>query len=66
MVLPVLLILNSLANFTLCASPPDKVVADCPNFMYPNPTSYKVFNFLFIVGIAPKKSSASSTVISNT
>jgi len=43
-----------------------RVVADCPNFIYPNPTSYKVCNFLFIIGIAVKNFRASSTVISNT
>ena len=33
---------NSVASLTRCASPPDNVVDDCPNFIYPNPTSLNV------------------------
>ncbi|GIR26585.1 MAG: hypothetical protein CM15mP40_11930 [Alphaproteobacteria bacterium] len=38
MVLPVDLFESSFANFILWASPPDKVVADCPIFIYSKPT----------------------------
>ena len=57
---------SSLESLTLCASPPDKVVADCPRLIYDRPTSTSVCNFLAIAGIASKKSRASSIVISNT
>ena len=32
-VLPVALLESSVASLTLCASPPDKVVEGCPNFI---------------------------------
>ena len=38
-VFPVAFFDNSVASFTLCASPPDNVVEDCPSFIYPSPTS---------------------------
>ena len=49
-VFPVAVFCNSLASFTLSASPPDRVGADCPNLIYPNPTSSKTCSFLFIFG----------------
>ena len=54
---------SSLDNFTLCASPPDKVVADCPSFIYERPTSIKVFSFFETTGTASKNEYASSIVI---
>ena len=57
---------SSLESFTRCASPPDRVVADCPSFMYDRPTSIRVCNFLAMLGIASKNSRASSIVISST
>ena len=54
-VLPVDLFESSLANFILCASPPDSVVACCPIFMYPKPTFFKVSNFDLTLGIFSKK-----------
>jgi hypothetical protein len=39
---------SSFASFILCDSPPDRVVADCPSFMYPKPTSLRSSSFLFI------------------
>ena len=62
MVLPVDLLLNSFASFTLCASPPDKVVADCPNVIYDNPTSSNVLIILEIWGWFSKIFSEFSTV----
>ena len=65
-VFPVGLLLNSVANLILCASPPDNWVDGWPSFIYESPTSISVSNFLFIVGIFSKNSNASSTFISNT
>jgi len=65
-VFPVALLDNSVASFTRCASPPDKVVELCPNFIYPKPTSYNVCILFLILGTLSKNSNASSTVISNT
>ena len=53
-------------SLILCASPPLKVVAGCPNLTYPNPTSFIVSSFVFILGTLLKKSAASYTVISST
>ena len=63
-VLPVCLLDNSFANLILCASPPDRVVADWPIEIYPSPTSFNVLSFENTWGFALKKSQASSTVIS--
>ena len=65
-VFPVAFFDNSVANFTRCASPPDKVVDGCPSFIYPRPTSCKVWILDLILGIFSKKIKASSTVISST
>ncbi|MBA7714841.1 hypothetical protein ES703_123873 [subsurface metagenome] len=65
-VLPVFLFPNSLDSFILCASPPERVVAGCPSFMYPSPTLKRVSNLPRIWGIGEKNSMASATVISST
>ena len=57
---------NSVASLTRCASPPDNVVDDCPNFIYPNPTSLNVWTTFLIRGTFSKNVKASSTVISST
>ena len=65
------------ASFTRCASPPESVSEDCPNLIYPKPTSLNGCIFLAIsaplisfffpeVFSFPKKAMASSTLISNT
>src|SRR5699024_7651055 len=46
-------------------SPPESSVEDCPIFIYPRPTSFKVCSFLPIFGIFSKNSTPSSTVISS-
>ena len=66
MVLPVLLLLSSVASLIRCASPPDNVVEGCPSLIYPRPTSLSVSIFLNIRGTFSKNSHASSTVISRT
>ncbi len=48
------LLLSSVASFTLCASPPDSVVDDCPSCTYDSPTSYKVCSLFLILGILSK------------
>ena len=45
-VFPVAFFCNSFANFTLSASPPDKVGALCPNFIY---------NYYFLQSLFRKK-----------
>ena len=57
---------SSVASFTLCASPPDKVVAGCPNLIYPKPTSFMTVNLFTILGMLENKSIAWSTVKFNT
>ena len=42
-VLPVSLFDSSVASFTRWLSPPERVVEDCPNFIYPSPTSCNTF-----------------------
>ena len=64
MVLPVDRFDSSDASFIRCASPPESVVAGCPIFIYPNPTSDKVCNLRVIFGIFEKNFNPSSTVIS--
>ena len=54
-VFPVAFFCNSLASFTLSASPPDKVGALCPNLIYPKPTSSRTFNLFLIFGTFSKK-----------
>ena len=53
-------------NFTLWASPPDKVVAGCPSFIYPSPTSLRVWSFEVILVNPLKWLNAVLTVIFNT
>ena len=55
-VFPVSLFDNSLDNFTLWASPPDKVLAACPSLTYERPTSFKVDSFFKTCGTDLKKS----------
>ena len=65
-VLPVAFFCNSLANFTLSASPPHRVGALCPNLIFPKPTSSSNFSLFFIFGTFSKNFNASDTLISNT
>ena len=57
-VFPVAFLDSSVASFTRCASPPDSVVDGCPNFIYPNPTSYSVCILVLILGMFSKNSNA--------
>ena len=65
-VLPVARLESSVDSFTLWASPPDSVVAGCPNRMYPKPTSRSVSSLGRIRGKPLKISKAWSTVMSRT
>ena len=56
----------SLHILSLCASPPDSVVAGWPSLIYPNPTSLRSENFSFIGRQSLKKSSASLIVMFKT
>src|SRR5712692_3021435 len=47
---PVSRLASSVASLTRCASPPDRVVADCPRWMYPSPTSLSNSSFALIRG----------------
>ena len=53
---------NSVASFTRCASPPERVVEGCPKVIYPNPTSCNVLIFCKILGKFSKNTTASSIV----
>ena len=53
---------SSVASFTRCASPPERVVEGCPRVIYPSPTSCNVLIFCSIWGIFSKNETASSTV----
>ena len=53
---PVGFFCNSLASFTRAASPPDRVGALWPNFIYPNPTSCNTFSLFFTFGWFSKNS----------
>ena len=66
MVLPVAILLSSVASFTRWASPPESSVEGWPSFTYPRPTSHRVWSLLRILGRGAKNSTASSTVISST
>src|SRR3989338_389302 len=57
---------SSRVNLIRCDSPPDSVVALCPNLIYTNPTSNNVCNFRLIELCASKNGNASSTLISST
>ena len=48
------------------ASPPESVVACWPRWMYPRPTSFRVWSFFATRGTFSKNSSASLTVMSRT
>jgi leucyl-tRNA synthetase len=52
--------------FTLCASPPESVVAGCPISRYPRPTSISVCSLSETAGISLKNSKPFSTVIRST
>jgi len=64
-VFPVDLLDSSVASFILWASPPERVVAGCPNFIYPSPTLFNVSSFFFTIGIFSNISMESSTVLFN-
>ena len=52
---PVSRLESSRESLTRWASPPDKVVALCPNRTYPSPTSNRVSRRRASIGIASKK-----------
>ena len=52
MVLPVAILLSSVASFTRWASPPESSVEGWPSFTYPRPTSHRVWSLLRILGRA--------------
>src|SRR6185312_605035 len=65
------------ASFTRCASPPESVSVDCPNLIYPKPTSLNgciffaisapLISFFLAEDFSfPKNEIASSTLISST
>ena len=56
----------SVASFTRWLSPPERVVEDCPSFIYPSPTSCKTLILFKICGTFSKNSTARLIVMSST
>ena len=54
---------SSLAIFTRCASPPERVVALCPSVRYWSPVEFRLIRRSLMAGMSPKNFSASSIVI---
>src|SRR3989344_5227190 len=57
---------SSVASLTLCASPPERVGAGWPSFIYDSPTSFKVCNLCDNPCMKEKKLRESETLIERT